>query len=144
HRLVISVADLWPDEAGAGTESIASDSAAADPTAPDPTARILDQLRPLCAEDAMVQLRLEGELIRQRYHQLDLNQLRRYGEEHAFALAIDDSAVTFLPDAEAISRAQSIAFSASDIEERLSPRDELIRLADEWIAGAEDEQEQQA
>ncbi len=126
RRLVIPVADLWPDETS------------------DPTACILDQLRPLCAEDAMVQLRLEGELTRQRYHQLDLNQLRRYGEEHAFALAIDDSAVTFLPDAEAISRAQSIAFSASDIEERLSPRDELIRLSDEWIAAAEDEQEQQA
>jgi DNA repair exonuclease SbcCD nuclease subunit len=126
RRLVIPVADLWPDETS------------------DPTARILEQLRPLCAEDAMVQLRLEGELTRQRYHQLDLNQLRRYGEEHAFAIAIDDSAVTFLPDAEAISRAQSMTFSASDIEERLSPRDELIRLADEWIAGAEDEQEQQA
>lgn len=126
RRLVIPVADLWPDETA------------------DPTAHILDQLRPLCAEDTMVQLRLEGELTRQRYHQLDLNQLRRYGEEHAFALAIDDSAVTFLPDAETISRAQSIAFSASDIEERLSPRDELIRLADEWIAAAEDEQEQQA
>ena len=124
--LIIPVADLWLDETS------------------DPTARILDQLRPLCAEDAMVQLRLEGELTRQRYHQLDLNQLRRYGEEHAFALVIDDSAVTFLPDAEAISRAHSIAFSASDIEERLSPRDELIRLADEWIAEAEDEQEQQA
>ncbi len=134
RRLVIPVAGLWPDEA-TSEEGRQEDS---------PTARILDQLRPLCAEDAMVQLRLEGELTRQRYHQLDLNQLRRYGEEHAFALAIDDSAITFLPDAEAISRAQSFAFSASDREERLSPRDELIRLADEWIAGAEDEQEQQA
>jgi DNA repair exonuclease SbcCD nuclease subunit len=134
RRLVIPVAALWPDEATSEEQS-QEDS---------PTSRILDQLRPLCAEDAMVQLRLEGELTRQRYHQLDLNQLRRFGEEHAFALAIDDSAVTFLPDAEAISRAQSIAFSASDIEERLSPRDELIRLADEWINGAEDEQEQQA
>lgn len=144
RRLVIPVASLWPDEAGVGTRFIASDPTASDPIASDPTARILDQLRSLCAEDAMVQLRLEGELTRQRYHQLDLNHLRRFGEEHAFALAIDDSTVTFLPDAEAISRAQSIAFSASDIEERLSPRDELIRLADEWVAGAEDEQEQQA
>ncbi len=126
RRLIIRVADLWSDDTS------------------DPTARILDQLRPLCAEDAMVQLRLEGELTRQRYHQLDLNQLRRYGEEHALVLAIDDSAVTFLPDVEAISRAQSIAFSASDMEERLSPRDELMRLADERIAEAEDEQEQRA
>lgn len=139
RRLVILVADLWPAES-----TPTPYDAAPDATTTDPTARILEQLRPLCAEDAMVQVRLEGELTRQQYHQLDLNQLRRYGEEHAFAFAIDDSAVTFLPDAEAISRAQAIAFSASDIEERLSPRDELIRLADEWIAGAEDEQEQQA
>src|ERR1700694_980567 len=55
RRLVIPVADLWPDESGEGTQIIASDSAAS-----DPTSRILDQLRPLCAEDAMVQLRLEG------------------------------------------------------------------------------------
>lgn len=134
RRLVVSVADLWPDETAPEAEQQEN----------SPTARILEQLRPLCTDDTMVQLRLAGELTRQRYHQLDLNQLRRYGEEHAFALAIDDSAVTFLPDAEAMSRAQSMAFSASDIEERLSPRDELIGLADEWIAGAEDEQERQA
>ena len=154
RRLVIPVADLWPTETPVGTRLIASaptasdtttsDTAASDDTATDPAARVLEQLRPLCTEDAMVQVRFVGELTRQRYHQLDLNQLRRFGEEHAFALAIDDSAVTFLPDAEAISRAQAIAFSASDREERLSPRDELIRLADEWIAAAEDEQEQQA
>ncbi len=92
----------------------------------------------------MVQVRLTGELTRQRYHQIDQHQLRRYGEDHAFALAIDDSAVTFVPEAGAASRAQSIVLAASDIEERLSPRDELIRLADEWVAAAEDEQEQQA
>src|SRR5579859_1288670 len=151
RRLVIPVADLWPPETSTITDSAASgstisepDTALSDDTATDPTARILEQLRPLCTEDAMVQVRFVGELTRQRYHQLDLNRLRRYGEEHAFALAIDDSAVTFLPDAEAIARAQAIAFSAADREERLSPRDELLRLADEWIAAAEDEQEQQA
>jgi hypothetical protein len=167
RRLVIAVADLWPAEAPVETQSSASTldvtapaapdadvSEAApdttvsdgvpDDTATDPTARVLEQLRPLCTEDAMVQVRFVGELTRQRYHQLDLNRLRRYGEEHAFALAIDDSAITFLPDAEAPSRAQATTFSAADREERLSPRDELIRLADEWIAAAEDEQEQQA
>lgn len=141
RRLVIPVADLWPSETPATPES---EAAAPDDSAIDPTARVLEQLRPLCTEDAMVQVRFVGELTRQRYHQLDLNQLRRYGEEHAFALAIDDSAVTFLPDAEALSRAQAIAFTTADREERLSPRDELLRLADEWIATAEDEQEQQA
>ncbi len=127
-----------------GESDTAVSDATPEDTATDPTARVLEQLRPLCTGDAMVQVRFVGELTRQRYHQLDLNRLRRYGEEHAFALAIDDSAVTFLPDAEALSRAQAVDFSVSDREERLSPRDELIRVADEWIAAAEDEQEQQA
>ncbi len=133
RRLVIPVAELWPDE---GSQFVAPDHF--------PTERILEQLRPLCTADAMVQLRLEGELTRQRYHQLDLNYLRRYGEEHAFSLAIDDSALTFLPDIGAIPLNQSTSFAASEIEERLSPPDELIKLADEWIAAAEDEEEQQA
>jgi DNA repair protein SbcD/Mre11 len=133
RRLVIPVAELWPDE---GSQFVAPDHF--------PTERILEQLRPLCTADAMVQLRLEGELTRQRYHQLDLNQLRRYGEEHAFSLAIDDSALTFLPDIGAIPLNRSTSFAASEIEERLSPPDELIKLADEWIAAAEDEEEQQA
>ncbi len=30
------------------------------------------------------------------------------------------------------------------MDERLSPREELLALADEWIAAAPDEQEQQA
>ncbi len=136
RRLVIPTADLWPNDTDEEAQSTA-------PTQ-SPTARILEQLRPLCTEDTMVQVRLTGELTRQRYHQIDQHQLRRYGEDHAFALAIDDSAVTFVPEAGAASRAQSIVLAASDIEERLSPRDELIRLADEWIAAAEDEQEQQA
>lgn len=136
RRLVIPTADLWPNDTGEEAQSTAP--------AQSPTARILEQLRPLCTEDTMVQVRLTGELTRQRYHQIDQHQLRRYGEDHAFALAIDDSAVTFVSEAGAASRAQSVVLAASDIEERLSPRDELIRLADEWIATAEDEQEQQA
>src|SRR5207249_5151437 len=36
----------------------------------DITENILERLRPLCTEDAMVQLRFEGELTRERYHQL--------------------------------------------------------------------------
>ncbi len=79
----------------------------------------------------MVQLCLEGELTRSAYHQLDLNQIRRYGEEHCFALAIDDSALSLLPEQEAKS-------------ERFSPREEVIALADEWIAASTDEQEQEA
>ena len=92
----------------------------------------------------MVQLRLEGELTRQHYHELNLNQLRLYGEEHAFALAIDDNGLTFLPDEREGDKSGQDASQVSEVEERLSPREELIRLADEWIAAAEDEQEQKA
>ena len=164
RRLVIPTADLWPSDTGEEAQSTAP--------AQSPTTRILEQLRPLCTEDTMVQVQLTGELTRQRYHQIDQHQLRRYGQDHAFAFIIDDSAVTFLPDIVGAGLAPALvapdrvgapglppllapaletpalvapgAGAASDIEERLSPRDELIRLADEWIAAAEDEQEQQA
>lgn len=120
RRLVISTRDLWPEHAS-GTSS--------------PTAIILDRLRPLCGPDAMLQLRLEGELSRGQYHQLDLNQIRRYGEEHCFALAIDDSALAL--------HAEQDAFSV-ETGERLSPREEVLALADEWIVDAVDEQEKKA
>src|SRR5207248_2351810 len=84
HRLVIHTSELWPVD---------------QPELPEvsPTEAILERLRPLCQADTMVQLRLEGELTRWHYHQLDLNQIRRYGEEHCSALAIDDSALVLQP-----------------------------------------------
>jgi len=124
RRLVIDVADLSSDQS--------------------PTSLVLERLRPLCTEDTMVQLRLEGELTRQHYHELNLNQLRLYGEEHAFALAIDDSGLKFLPDEREGDKSGKNASRISEVEERLSLREELIRLADEWIAAAEEEQEQRA
>jgi hypothetical protein len=120
HRLVIDTQDLW-----------SADSS----TSLSPTNAILERLRPLCDKEAMIQLRLEGELTRNQYHELDLNQIRRYGEEHCFALAIDDSAITL--------HSELVAFS-SETGERLSPREELIALADEWIAQATEEQEKKA
>ena len=83
----------------------------------------------------MIQLHLEGELKRSAYHQLDLNQIRRYGEEHCFALAIDDSALSLLSEQEAFLPAMG---------ERLSPREELIALTDEWTNATDDERERKA
>jgi DNA repair exonuclease SbcCD nuclease subunit len=121
RQLTIHTNELWP-----------ADSSTPQPR---PTEIILERLRPLCDAETMIQLRLEGELTRSQYHQLDLNQIRRYGEEHCFALAIDDSALSLLPEQEAISGEKG---------ERSSPREELIALADEWIAAAADEQEKKA
>lgn len=118
QRLTLATKELWDDSSSLS-----------------PTERILEQLRPLCVADAMIQLRLEGELTRSAYHRLDLNQIRRYGEEHCFALAIDDSALSLLSEQEAAS---------TETGERFSPREELIALADEWIVAAADEQEKQA
>ena len=109
----------------------------------DITENILERLRPLCTNDAMVQLRFEGELTREQYHQLDINHIRHYGEEHCFALSIDDSALSFLSEQEIISAANGHVSSVHR-DERLSPREELMALADEWIAAAPDEQEQKA
>jgi DNA repair protein SbcD/Mre11 len=119
HRLVIHTSELWSTE-----------------TSLSPTDSILERLRPLCHDEVMLQLRLEGELTRSAYHQLDLNQIRRYGEEHCFALAIDDSALSLLPDEQET--------SALPFSERLSLREELASLTDEWIASATDEHEQNA
>ena len=107
------------------------------------TENILERLRPLCTEDAMVQLRFEGELTRERYHQLDLNRIRQYGEEHCFALSIDDSALSFLSELEITSSADGHVNSVHR-DERFSPREELMALAEEWIAAAPDEQERKA
>jgi DNA repair protein SbcD/Mre11 len=120
RRLVIDTKDLWP-----------TGSSPAQP----PTSAIIERLRPLCDNEAMVQLRLEGELTRNQYHELDLNQIRHYGEEHCFALAIDDSAIKLLSGQDIFS---------SETGERFSPREELIALTDEWIAHAVDEQEKKA
>ena len=113
RRLVVKTSELWPD----GSE------------------RVIEQLRPLCDPQALVQLRLEGTLTLGQYHQLDFNQIRRYGEEHCFALIIDDSALSLLPEREG---------SPSEIGVRLSLREELEVLANEWIAAAQDEQEEKA
>ena len=121
HRLVMRTAELWPaDEASQATL---------------PTEIILERLRPLCSADALVHLRFEGELTRSQYHLLDLNAIRRFGEEHSFALSIDDSALSFLPEQQTVS---------PETGERFSPREELVSLANEWIAEAQDEQERKA
>lgn len=118
QRLTIQTKDLWGEHISAS-----------------PTEVILEQLRPLCHDDGMIQLRLEGELTRSAYHQLDLNQIRRYGEEHCFALAIDDSALSLLPEQEA---------ATVETGERFSPREEVISLIEEWVAAASDEREKKA
>ncbi|GAC1655248.1 MAG: hypothetical protein NVS4B12_27610 [Ktedonobacteraceae bacterium] len=134
QRLDIQTKDLWLHDIE--TEDL------------KPTETILEQLRPLCSENTMVQLRLAGKLTRHQYHQLDLNRIRRYGEEQCFALAIDDSALKILP-----TRSSDVSFSneesvsvGDDLRrvERLSPREELVALADEWITAVSDEQEKKA
>lgn len=121
QRLVIQAAEIWPE----GQESSHITS----------TETILERLRPVCGADTLVQLRFEGEVARRQYHQVDLNQVRRFGEEHCFALSIDDSALSFLAEPQAV---------PVETGERLSPREELVALADEWIAAAHEEQERQA
>lgn len=157
RRLVIHTTELWRDVTGdEGT------------TSPVPNDIILERLRPLCTSDSMVQLQLVGELSRDQYHQLDLNQFRCYGEEHCFELAIDESRLSLLPiDRASGTSADMMAHisppfpsqtssplendgestasrSAAMVDERLSPREELVNLANEWIDATDDEQEKRA
>ncbi len=127
RRLQISTSDLWPEQSESALDV-------------SPTERILERLRPLCAPDVMVQLRLQGQLSRGQFHELDLNQIRSYGEQNCFALAIDDSTLSLLSegvDAEESSQ-------SSGLEERFSVRDELIKVAEEWISASDKASEQQA
>lgn len=121
QRLVLRTEELWPEGQNSQT--------------PLSTETILERLRPLCSADTLVHLRFEGELTRRQYHQLDLNQLRRFGEERCFSLSIDDSALSFLSEDQVVS---------VETGERFSPREELVALADEWIEAAQDAQERKA
>lgn len=116
RQLTVQTADLWPADASEQT----------------PTEIVLERLRPLCGAESFVRLRFEGALTRERYHQLNLNQIRRYGEDECFALTIDDSGLELRTE----------GAENGDLQ-RLSAREELIALADEWIAMA-DEEEQNA
>lgn len=124
--LTIHTGELWT----------ADGSTSDGPTDKDATATIIERLRPLCDEQTMVRLSLEGALTRGQYHQLDLNRIRRFGEEHAFALAIDDSRLSLRPEDAAAGPAEAIR--------RFSARAELMAVADEWIAAAPAEEEKKA
>ncbi len=117
-QLRIATQELWSDDA--------------DTT---PTERILEHLEPLCDAESTIQLRFEGEITRRQYHQLDLNTIRRYGEEHCFSLAIDDSNISLISDQDS---------ALIETGERFSPREELIAVVEEWIADTSDEHEQRA
>ncbi len=129
QQLVIHAPELWSNGATSPTETM------------------LERLRPLCNEESMIHLRLVGQITRDQYHQLDLNQIRRYGEEHCFALAIDDSDLAILPIDLPFAKGEAATIEggshAPDIG-RLSPREELLTLLDEWLAATNDEYEQKA
>ncbi len=138
RNLVVDAGELWPSNP--------------DDLEKTPTDAIIARLQPLCDGETIVQVRLEGTLTRQHYHQLDLHRLRRFGEEHAFALTIDDSGLELLPEPVDSATSQSAHAPLSQHEkraystsgERFSPREELIALADEWIAASPDESEKNA
>lgn len=134
RQLTISLNTLW-----SGTPSEASSDTL--PKTKNPTDLILEQLEPLCNPETMLRLRLEGAVIRSQYHLLDLNKIRQYGTQHCFSLAIDDSAVTLLPDhQEQHEQQQSTNIPSQEHGERFSLRDEIVALADRWIADAEQQE----
>ena len=131
RQLTISLNTLWPV-----TPSDTSGKTK------NPTDLILEQLEPLCNAETMLRLRLEGEVTRSQYHLLDLNKIRHYGEQHCFSLAIDDSAVTLLSDHQEHSEADITNTTSQERGERFSLRDELITIADKWIADAEQHEQE--
>jgi exonuclease SbcD len=145
RRLELHTDEIW---LSGETENIAAPAQiehqemieTADP-ATAPAQRVIERLKPLCDKDALVYARLEGTLTRAQYHQLDLRQVRQFGEEHCFALALDESGLDIVAGT---SEKQHVAAVEIPGQERLSAREELIALADEWIAAAQEEQEKAA
>ncbi len=140
RRLILHTNELWPQVPEQGEKTSESYS-----SSPSPTEIMLERLAPLCNKDALVQVRLEGTLTRSQYHQLHLNQVRQYGEEHCFTLTLDESSLKLLPvDSFATTEKETTSTNEPGQEERLSAREELIAVAGEWIAAATDEREKQA
>ncbi len=138
RQLTISLHSLWPD----------SPSSTVSTQTKNPTELILAQLASCSNAETMMRLRLEGEVTRSQYHQLDLNKIRQYGEQHCFSLAIDDSSVTLLPDYpdhqeyHEHEQQHPVTMPSQERGERFSLRDEIIALADQWITDVgQDEQE---
>lgn len=88
------------------------------------TERIWQQVEPLCTEDAMVRVTLEGPLTREQYHELDLRALWQQGQQRAFSFEVDESRLTLISER-----------SQGQIErgDRIAPRDMLEGIASEWM-----------
>ena len=155
RQLTILLSELWTkDESKDGKDARDARDARDAKDVKNPTTLILERLEPLCNAETMIWLRLEGEVTRRQYHQLDLNSIRQYGEQHCFSLAIDDSSATLLPDQYSEYSDSDDTYDSSlynpyspttltqERGERFSLRQEVIALADHWIADAQfDEQE---
>gem|GEM_PF-2937407 len=86
--------------------------------------RIWQQVEPLCTEDAIVRVTLEGPLTREQYHELDLRALWQQGQQRAFSFEVDESRLMLISE-----------LSQGQIErgDRIAPRDMLESIASEWM-----------
>lgn len=102
--------------------------------AEDPTTYIFEELRGISAKEQLTQLRMEGILDRDTYHQLKFFDIWRLGNELNFYFDLDKSEVEL--------RARSDENVGNVIpEERVDVERELERVADELYDRAETEDE---
>lgn len=135
HIVTVRTTELWPSQRpnGATPSERASASESENllmseaPSLPA-TERILQQVEPYCAEDAMVRLILEGPITHEQYHALDIRSIWMYGQQRAFSFEVDESRLLLTNE-----------FLHRDIErgERIAPRDVLEIIAQEWMEQTE-------
>ncbi len=96
----------------------------------DPTAYVFERVREVSSPDLLLQCRLVGPLTRQMYHDLRFFDIWRLGNELNFFFDLDRKGV-YLKDEPRLSGDVST--------ERLSPRQEIERVAEELAAEADAE-----
>lgn len=94
----------------------------------DPAETLKERLETECRRDAMVRVRLEGPISRQRYHDLRLREVAEFGAARSFFFDLDTTGL-YVEDER---------YATSARGGRLSQREELIRFARERREEADD------
>jgi hypothetical protein len=97
----------------------------------DVAAGLLRRLEPLCHPDALVRVKVEGVVSRDRYHVLDLAGARDFGAARCALFDLHADGLVLADD-------EWAPLDARATDGRVAPRDALAACADELIGAATD------
>jgi DNA repair exonuclease SbcCD nuclease subunit len=117
HTLVLETSEIWPQ----GDHGEGNDAA---------NRFIIERLKPLCTPEALVRLRLQGDVTREQYRELDLRQIFNWGQEHCFAFELSEHGLRWL---DTLRLDGDVAIMRG---ERVAPRQMLTAVVEEQLAQA--------